>query len=187
MDRRVRKTREAIMEAFIKLMAEKSFEQITINEIAERADVNRGTVYLHYIDKFDLLDQCIETHVCQLCESCLGDNNAHLPAKDSILRAFTHLEQHASVYNTLLINKGIPTFRKRLLAVALQILGEHIDTSGVKLDVNKEVLTQFLASAIVGVLEWWITHAMPYPAEDVVEQLLPLLERLRMMPQETTS
>lgn len=66
MDRRIQKTKDAIIKAFVELMAEKNFEQITINEIADRADVNRGTVYLHYVDKYDLLDQCIETHLNKL-------------------------------------------------------------------------------------------------------------------------
>lgn len=62
MDRRIQKTQDAIFEAFVGLMAEKNFEQITINGIVDRANVNRGTIYLHYQDKYDLLDQCIATH-----------------------------------------------------------------------------------------------------------------------------
>lgn len=54
MDRRIQKTRQSIMNTFIDLLAEKGFEKITINDIAERANINRGTVYLNYVDKFDL-------------------------------------------------------------------------------------------------------------------------------------
>jgi AcrR family transcriptional regulator len=43
-------------------LGERDFEQITINDIADRANVNRGTIYLHDTDKFDLLDQCIEMY-----------------------------------------------------------------------------------------------------------------------------
>src|ERR1700742_3382273 len=121
MDRRVRKTQQAILEAFVGLLAEKDFEHITMNEIADRADVNRGTVYLHYMDKFDLLDQCIETHLAQLLGNCLSSDMVHIPAKASMLRIFEYLEQHAFLYATLLVNKGIPTFRNRLMAVMLQI------------------------------------------------------------------
>ncbi|MFD0697655.1 TetR/AcrR family transcriptional regulator [Paenibacillus sp. GCM10027628] len=51
------------MNALIHLIGEKDFEKITINEIAERADVNRGTIYSHYSDKYDLLDKCLEAHL----------------------------------------------------------------------------------------------------------------------------
>lgn len=182
MDRRIQKTKDAITEAFVGLMAEKDFEQITINEIADRANVNRGTVYLHYVDKYDLLDQCIETHLNQLFQSCSPDEDTtDFSSKASILHTFEYLEQHAFFYSTMLTNKGIPAFRNRLLAMALHSLREQIDMSGINQNMNQEVLVQFLASAAVGVLEWWITHSMPYPAKDMVEQFWLLLERVQMV------
>ena len=114
MDRRIQKTRNAIIEAFVGLMAEKNFEQLTINEIADRANVNRGTVYLHYVDKYDLLDQCIEIHLNQLFQNCPpGGDTDNFSSKDSMLRMFEYLEQHAFFYSTILTNKGIPAFRNR--------------------------------------------------------------------------
>src|SRR5690349_5267280 len=148
MDRRIRKTRQAILEAFVGLLAEKDFEHITMNEIADRANVNRGTVYLHYMDKFDLLDQCIETHLAQLLGDCLLGGATHLPTKAAMQRIFEYLEQHAILYTTLLVNKGIPAFRNRLMAVMLQILREYFDEGGINQNMNKEVVAQFLASAV---------------------------------------
>jgi hypothetical protein len=92
------------------------------------------------------------------------------------------LEQHAFFYAVLLANKGVPAFRKRLLAVLLHGLREQIDMSAINRDMNKEMLVQFLASAAVGVLEWWITHSMPYPATNMAEQLWALLECNQMVP-----
>lgn len=183
MDRRIQKTKDAILEAFVGLMAEKDFEQLTINEIAERANVNRGTVYLHYADKYDLLERCIETHLGQLFESCLpGAATADFCSKTSVLRTFEYLEQHAFFYSTMLTNKGIPAFRNRLLTMALQSFRGVIDMSGTNQNMNKEVIVQFMSSAIVGVLEWWITHSMPYSAKEMVEQFWLLMERVQMVP-----
>ena len=178
LDRRVRKSQQAILESFVGLLAEKDFERITMNEIAERADVNRGTVYLHYVDKFDLLDQCIDTHLAQLLEDCLPGSTMPHPTKAAMQRMFAYLEQHAFLYRTLLVNKGIPTFRNRLMAVMVQSLRAYFDASGIPPDMNKEVSAQFLASAAVGVLEWWITQSMPYSPTDMVEHLWALLERV---------
>ncbi|WP_341280596.1 TetR/AcrR family transcriptional regulator [Paenibacillus sp. FSL H8-0537] len=183
MDRRVLKTREAIMKAFIALMAEKNFEQITINEIADRANVNRGTVYLHYVDKFDLLDQCIEVHLVQLQQKCLPSQEAtSFSSKELLLQTLKFLEEHAFLYATLLTNKSIPAFRSRMMELMFQQLGENIDMHGINKDRNKEVLQQFIVSAAVGVLEWWITRSMPYPAEELAEELWALLERNQMLP-----
>ncbi len=54
-DRRVRKTKSAIKHAFIQLLKEQNIENITVQDIADKADINRGTFYLHYEDKYLLL------------------------------------------------------------------------------------------------------------------------------------
>lgn len=56
-DRRVRKTQSAIKKAFIQLLKQKDLDHITIHDITEAADINRGTFYLHYEDKYDLLEK----------------------------------------------------------------------------------------------------------------------------------
>ena len=57
MDRRNAKTEKLLENALIKLMLEKSFDKISIKDLTETADINRGTFYLHYKDKYDLLEQ----------------------------------------------------------------------------------------------------------------------------------
>ena len=54
---RMRRTRKALIQALIELTIEKGFAAITVQDIADRAMVNRATFYRHYLDKRDLLDQ----------------------------------------------------------------------------------------------------------------------------------
>ena len=56
MDRRVRKTRTMLRLCLAKLLKEKKIQEISVKEISEMADINRGTFYLHYRDVFDLLE-----------------------------------------------------------------------------------------------------------------------------------
>lgn len=56
-DRRIRKTRNMLKSSLAELMKEKDFKDITVKDIAERADINRGTFYLHYKDTYDLLEK----------------------------------------------------------------------------------------------------------------------------------
>jgi AcrR family transcriptional regulator len=184
MDRRIRKSREAIIEAFILLIAEKNFEQITINEIAERADVSRGTVYLHYTDKYDLLDQCIRTHFVQLIDSCLPcGEQALFPTEAALLYTFQYLDQHASFYAAALANKGVPAFRNRLQAVLLRGFDKQMDMSGINRKMNKGILVQFLAVAMTGMIEQLVTRATPYSAAELAEQVWALMERNQLVPQ----
>jgi hypothetical protein len=62
-------------------------------------------------------------------------------------------------------------------------LAEQIDMDGVNQGMNKEMLLHFMASAAVGVMEWWITHSLPISAKKLIEDITILLERNQMGPQ----
>ena len=59
MDRRTRYTRQAIRETLLELMEEKPFSKVTVTEVCKKAEMNRGTFYLHYLDLSDVLDDII--------------------------------------------------------------------------------------------------------------------------------
>lgn len=82
-DRRVRKTRQQLQSGLIHLMQEKNIQKITVRELSQLADINRGTFYLHYKDVFDMLDQ-IEAkliadfiEILNRCPSLIVRNNVH--------------------------------------------------------------------------------------------------------------
>ncbi|CAM3971393.1 TetR/AcrR family transcriptional regulator [Saccharibacillus endophyticus] len=175
MDRRVRKTRETLFDTFIELLREKGFERITIQEIADRADVNRGTVYLHFQDKFDLLNQCIDSYLHDLNESCRPEVPEERP-EASLLRTFEYLEQSAELYSLLVRSEGNPAFRSRLSSMLKQGVGTQFDRFVQHDRMNKEIAVQFLTTAIVGLFEWWLAEGMPYSPAEMVRQLMILLE-----------
>lgn len=175
MDRRIQKTRQLIMSTFIDLLAEKGFEKITINDIAERANINRGTVYLHYADKFDLLDKCIETYVELLLNHCANSADTNLDAS-AIQRMFEYLEKNFTIYKLLLSNEGFGFFRSRLYTVIAQTVTEVIGIKSENHASSNDVTTHFLTSGFIGVLEWWINNSMPCNVQEITEQLMFLLE-----------
>ena len=175
MDRRIQKTRQSIMNTFIDLLAEKGFEKITINDIAERANINRGTVYLHYVDKFDLLDKCIETYVEQLLHHCANSDDTKLDVS-AFQSVFEYLEKNFTIYKLLLSNEGMGFFRNRLYAIIAQTVTEVIGVKSENQAFSNGVTTHFLASGFIGVLEWWINNSMPCNVQEITEQLMFLLE-----------
>lgn len=176
MAKRIQKSRQAINDAFIRLMSEKEFESITINEIAAEANVNRGTVYLHFDDKYDLREQCIAAEINQLLRHCMsGSDLVHLPSKTALLHTFEYLEQHASFYSLMLKSKGSRVFRNQMETMFRKSLIEHLDSINLDQDRNRDITVQFLISASVGLLEWWIIRSMPYPPSVMVEQFWNLL------------
>ena len=55
-DLRVRRTKKALFDAFLRLLCEKPFDEITVNELCDTAGIRRATFYKHYSDKFDFLN-----------------------------------------------------------------------------------------------------------------------------------
>ena len=96
MDRRQRKSREAIFSAFISLLSQKDFTQITVNEIIESADVCRATFYAHFETKDYLLKEMCEDLFCHIFDAANNEHSEHrhifhCNAPDSV---FLHLFQH---------------------------------------------------------------------------------------------
>ena len=62
-DRRIRKSQQPIKTAFIDLLQKYDFNDVTVQQISDLADIIRDTFYTHYLDKFDLLDKMEDEHV----------------------------------------------------------------------------------------------------------------------------
>jgi AcrR family transcriptional regulator len=175
-DRRILKSQEAIKKAVIELMSEKSFDDITIQDISDRANVSRGTIYLHYMDKFDLLDKLIETHINELREICVAA--ADLTFKDGNLLWFEYFESNYLFFSTMLASKGAPYFRSRFLELVVQELKGEVDiTKGKNQGLSEDVIIQFFGAATVGIVEWWFTNGMPLPPHVIAEQVGILMDR----------
>jgi len=175
-DRRIAKSQEAIKKALIDLMSEKSFDEITIQDISDRANVSRGTIYLHYVDKFDLLDKLIEEHIDEMGDIC--ESTSNLEYKDANLPWFEYLDTHYLFFSTMLASKGAPSFRRQFHEFLIEEFKEEVNTSKEKNQgLNEDVLLQFIVTSYVGIVEWWITNGMPYPPEVMAEQVGILLER----------
>ena len=70
-DRRIRRTKRLLRQALAELMNEKDFKDITVKEITDRADLNRGTFYFHYTDTYDLREK-IEDELVQEFQEVLS-------------------------------------------------------------------------------------------------------------------
>lgn len=95
MDRRQRKTREAIFKAFTELLSQKDFNNITVGEIIERADVGRATFYAHFETKDYLLKELCSELFCHIFDAEYGEHNhKHIFDCDVTDSVFLHLFKH---------------------------------------------------------------------------------------------
>jgi AcrR family transcriptional regulator len=173
-DRRILKSQEAIKKAVVELMAEKDFDHITIQDISDRANVSRKTVYLHYMDKFDLLDKLIEEHINELRELCDSES---VDSTEGNISWFEYFEKNYSFFSAMLASKGAPFFRSRFLEFVVEDIRNGWEmTEARERGINEDLILQFFAPAYVGIVEWWFTNGMPYPPRVMEEQVGILLE-----------
>jgi AcrR family transcriptional regulator len=174
-DLRIQRTRHFIKEAFLDLLAEKEYDAITIQAVTEHAMVNRATFYLHYVDKQDLLNQCIED-VLQELETF---QKSHQPHMQNVIYLFDHVAQHAHFYTIMLADLHLPIFIARLSAILHESFSQALvqfQPDEEQFRASKEVLISYLTGAHLSVLIWWLNHEMAYTSQHMAKQLYHLAE-----------
>lgn len=122
-DRRVRKTKRQLRLALMELLMEKSAKSISVRELAERADINRGTFYIHYKDVGDLLQRLEDEMADRLTVLC----QSHRPEDSSksqypFLRDLYHfIQDNADLCLVLLGPNGDIAYTNRIC----RILRDH--------------------------------------------------------------
>jgi AcrR family transcriptional regulator len=160
-DRRVRRTRKLLHDAFISLVIEKGYEKTTIQDILDRADVGRSTFYVHYRDKealltasFDEIHEQLERELADI--SAAGPIDVGLPA--ALL--YEHAYQNQRVYRALCGHQGgalVQRYLRRLIGDLLRKqLRPQFPQAGT--EVPADVTAEFYTSAALGLLVWWINH-----------------------------
>ena len=164
-DRRIIRTKLAIREALVELIAEKGFDSLSVRDITTRADINRGTFYLHYQDKFDLLEQ-IEIEIVQSIEKIvLQANSLNLADFNSIdkplpvgVSMFEYFKENAALMHAILGMGGDFAFMTRIRqAVEKNLkLGFLAGMKAEKFLVPSEYLISYILSAHFGVIQTWL-------------------------------
>ena len=176
MDRRQRKTREAIFNAFTELLSTKKFAQITVNEIIEKADIGRATFYAHFETKDFLLKELIEELFCHLFDST-HDNTEHrhifsCNAPDSIfLHLLIHLKQNDNHILDLLSCSNnelfLDNFKENLKNLIISETELFENQKAQKLP--RDFYINYVASTFVETVKWWIKSGLketPQTIED---------------------
>ncbi|MGE7925380.1 TetR/AcrR family transcriptional regulator [Viridibacillus arvi] len=171
-DRRIIKTKKVIRNALTELMADKGFDAITVRDLTEKADINRGTFYLHYHDKYDLLAQSEEEVLLKLKEIGLNLKNLNLndiqffytqnqPAP-FLIELFEYLQENSDFMNVILGPKGAPSFQVKIKEVIRQNIIQNLFIKLKKEDmlVPVDMFIAYVTSAHLGVIQQWLNSGM---------------------------
>jgi len=195
-DRRVRRTQATLQRALIDLVQERDLSQITVADVADRADVSRSTFYDHYTNVHELAEAACTSMLDDLFRFALALDTA--PAHPSetpedpdpaLTAFFTHFAEHAGLYRSLLGSAGsarvIEHVRRRTTAAAhysgrLAPAGDPPppQTAGSP-EFPLDVPAAFVAGALIGVAADWLQRGCPRTPLQMTILTKPLLVALR--------
>ena len=179
MDRRQRKTRQAIYDAFEELMEGEHYSQITVAQIIERADIGRSTFYDHFETKDDLLAQmCVEMfdHIFEgVSVEC--ETHAHLEAEGLeglLAHLLYHLrDTHGAVCGKLL-KEGEPRFTEYFGRQLASLFERR--PAAVSSEVPPELARELLVSTCMRAISWWFENDTPATPEELARYFLAFIE-----------
>lgn len=178
-DLRVFKTKEALREALMHLLEQKSLNSISVTELCQLAKVNRGTFYAHYGQVENLFEEYYKTIMKDLADSYQEpykhvQNLLSKNVNPSTIRIFHHIEKYQHFYR-IVFSKTVPLSYYYLLFDHVQgLIKNDVDEHYAGIDIDISMLSAYQANAILGLaIEW---HRQDF--RQSVEEMNRLLVRV---------
>ena len=182
-DARVIKTRQKLFNSFKELLAEKTFEEITINEICIRSDIRRATFYKHFTDKYDFLagltrhlrtnfEERFDTHKAigksDLSEYYLEYLRAiidFLDSNEEIVKLIFDSDMTASLVYVIIEENYLRTKEKL----------DYDISHGLKLIASSDTVAIYLAGGIGNTLIKWLKNGKKTSRADLTNDIIALI------------
>jgi AcrR family transcriptional regulator len=195
-DRRIQRTRQALRAALFELMKTKSYDDISIEEITEHANVGRATFYLHYKDKEDLLleelSELVNERVQTLSEipfaawlPSLEDADVEKENKPAIplLLVFQHIYDNSALYYILLKSARSSRIVERIRKISTGAIVRFVETKlktdpiPIFVEMPIEFLASFFSGALLSSVNWWLEEEMHHTPEEMTYMFQSLFFR----------
>lgn len=183
-DRRIIRTKQGIQEALTELLEKKSIDKISVKEITDIAGINRGTFYLHYVDKYDLMEKSINQLMIEISET--GSNILNLAQRhihselsrkklvDEFTTLFKYIQKNSRLIKSLTNENSSYSFHHKFNELLKDRL---IAKLGPK---QKDVPAIYIVSAfsysIQGIIRTWLESGMEDTADMMGEYTFNILE-----------
>lgn len=174
MDRRQRKTREAIFKAFSSLIKKHRYENITVQDIIDEADIGRSTFYAHFETKDMLLkEMCgdIFEHIFDN-EICVFSDNKDLESR--LAHILWHLQEiKGDICGILASQSGdiLIRFLKENLNKLFEIYLQDFNT-----DIPKDFILNHLVGGFCETIKWWVAQGMVQEPKIVAKYFISVIE-----------
>src|SRR5699024_3197324 len=183
MDLRKRKSQAAIQQAILELIYEKDFEKITISDITNRADLNRGTFYLHFEDKYDMINQFEENFMKELESIMIKElhqiqnlNDLISSRYSSLVEMFDCFKNNHEILDIIFKTKGILSLQTRLNHFMDNVFTDNqLQRKQVKADFPLELFQMILVSICLGISQYWLQGNGEFSSEELAQGMLNIM------------
>jgi AcrR family transcriptional regulator len=159
-DRRILRTRNMLGDALVALLQEKNFDEISVQNVLDRAGVGRSTFYVHYRDKNDLFLSDVEDFF-ELCSSLLKRHHARPERLLPVHEVFTHIREVREFYAAVVRSGKIHDVEALGREFFARSIEERLRAAGVKMEpVQRSAEAHALAGSFFSLLAWWIDKGM---------------------------
>lgn len=180
-----RKTKQLIQSSFMRILEKKPFEMITVGDITKTAKINRGTFYLHFQDKFDLLDQIeqqlfkdLGNHIDEL-QSRYSSTQTFEKGQELLAASlFSSIKMHAPLLKIFLSNRGRAGFHLRFrdaFTEKVRVNLEKNESIHTNLKAPMEYYLSFITSAFLGVIEQWVRNGLDKTPEEMTALYIEII------------
>ena len=184
-----RKTKQLIQTSFMKILENKSFESITVGDITKTAQINRGTFYLHYKDKFDLLDN-IEQQLFENLGNHIDELQMHYSSTHTFEKGqeqlaatlFSSIKMHAPMLKIFLSNHGRAGFHLRFrdaFSEKVRVNLEKNESFNISSKAPLEYFLSFITSAFLGLIEQWVQNGLDKTPEEMTAIYIDIISYIQ--------
>lgn len=171
-DRRSRRSRRLLKQGLLELLREKGFSHISVRDITERMDMNRGTFYLHYQDTTALM-RSIEADMLSEAQALIESHLTEVVEAGSLRPVFEplldYVVEHREACRSLFANDSGSGFLGGIQRLAYENGKKLIESTYHNLDDEKlSYYTTFAAFGLTGLMKAWFDHGMALPKEDLL-------------------
>ncbi|MCJ1778783.1 TetR/AcrR family transcriptional regulator [Mammaliicoccus sciuri] len=177
-DRRVRKSKRAIKQAFIQLLKENNLDRITIQQISDLADVNRGTFYLNYEDKYALLDE-MENEQIEKIKGFVDIRKMDLSTKTSdrfiedfankiIKNVITHIEHNIEFYQVILNLERKSQIEEQLADIVRSNIKHLIGDKDNVFGIPENYYLSYVVGSMMSMIKYWVSDENRVSVEELV-------------------
>ncbi len=184
-DRRIQRTYQQLTEAFYRLLLQKGWDQITVQDLCDEAVIRRTTFYQHFKDKQSFVSWCVKERLKEF-SACIAEEDPPEDLGDHFellsARVLDYMKQH-DMFERIVMETGnrglwlLESFLRLCVDEVVMRMNERLGLSQ-NGDTNViPILSEFCVGGLLAALRWWYANGKPCTEEELIRNLRRIVER----------